>query len=408
MRILQLTPELPAPSGGSGGSTRQFHLLRRLAELGHDVTVVAPAPGAPEPPAEVLAEAGVRTELVPRPSFRATEALRALVCDPELAPAVITRPVLGWQVAVFWASLRPSALRLAKERPPDLVVVEHDGASGWAADLPRELPAVLTCHNVSWRYYQQRSAAATGLAARLLAVEARRFRTYDLRHFHRYATLITVSEPDREAILREGPFPVEVVPNGVATDEFAPAAETDGDPTLVFTGTMSHPPNAEGVLWFHREIWPHVVAEYPDVRLVVVGRNPPRSIQALTADFRVEVTGAVADVAPYFARATAVVVPLLSGGGTRLKILEALASGRAVVSTSTGAEGLELEPGRDLLVEDEPETFGREVLRLLDNSALRQKLAASGRKAVEDRYDWRRLGDRLAQVFEAAIEDARA
>jgi glycosyltransferase involved in cell wall biosynthesis len=171
---------------------------------------------------------------------------------------------------------------------------------------------------------------------------------------------------------------------------------------LLFTGTLNHPPNAEGIEWFADEAWPAIRARLPDAKLLVVGREPPRSVTRLGSRPGIEVVGPVADMREWYARATAVVVPLLSGGGSRLKILEALACGRAVASTSAGAEGLDLAPGRELVIADGGEAFAGATLRLLGDPPLRGALAAAGRSAAETRYDWRVLGDRLESVLASA------
>jgi polysaccharide biosynthesis protein PslH len=364
MRVVHLTPEPPSLEG-TGGAARQFHLLRRLEELGHEVTVVAPE----------------------RPASRVAEGMQAFVKRPLLLPEIVSMPVLAWQAQVFWASLRPRALRMVEEKRPDVIAVEHDHAAAWRGDLPREIPAVLTLHNVGPAYYRRRG----------LRLEAARFERHDRRTLPLYDRLVAVSEQDAAEARRLADVPVDVVPNGARLQ--APTPEVDGPPTLLFTGTMSHPPNAEGIVWFAREVWPHV----PDARLLVVGRDPPESVRRLASD-RIEVTGVVADVRPYFARATAVVVPLLSGGGTRMKILEAFAAGRAVVSTSIGAEGLEVSPGKHLLIADGAAAFGEKTRQLVDDGELRTALAAEARTLVEERYDWCALGDRLEETLRRAAE----
>jgi glycosyltransferase involved in cell wall biosynthesis len=397
MRVLHLTPELPAPAG-VGGAVRQFHLLRRLVELGHEIDVVAPVAPAQEGGAESLREAGVALDGVPRPRSRVVEALRAMAIRPGLAPAAALDPVLAWQVAVFWTRMRSRAHRLLVERSPDLISVEHDYSAGWIRDLPSQPPAVLGCHNVSWHYYERRAQSARGLSAPAFRLERARFLRYDRRHLPRYHLLIAVSERDREDLVRVAPVPCEVVANGVAPDAVRPTPEPPGPATLLFTGTMNYAPNSEGILWFASRIWPEILALRPDARLLIVGRDPPPRVRELAAS-GVEVTGEVPDVAPYFARATVAVVPLRSGGGSRLKVLEALAAGRAVVSTSVGAEGLELEHGVHLLLEDEPGAFAAATLRLLDDAELRARLAAAGHRRVEEHYDWRVLGERLEELL---------
>jgi polysaccharide biosynthesis protein PslH len=393
VRILHLTPEAPLWPDGSGGATRQYHLLRRLAELGHELTVVAPLPpGGLDLP-------GIRLVGAPRPASRLHETAGALRLQPSLAPRAAAMPVLAWQVSVFWARLRKLALAEIAQQRPDVVLVEHDNAAHWIGDLPADIPSVLTLHNLGPSYYASRADAAGGVAGLALRGEALRFRRHQERWLPRYRRLIAMSEQDAGRLGGFG-VPVAVVPNGVAAREMRPLPPSAEPATLLFTGTLAHPPNAEGIAWFAERAWPQVLAARPGARLLIVGRDAGRRVRALGELEGVEFVGAVADMEPSFARATAVVAPLLSGGGTRLKILEAFARGRAVVSTSVGCEGLEVSSERDLLVADEPEPFASAVGRLLGDPALRERLAASGRALVEETYDWRVVGDRLAGVLE--------
>jgi glycosyltransferase involved in cell wall biosynthesis len=398
LRVLHLTPELPQWPGGSGGATRQFHLLRRLVELGHDVTVAAPATHEQAERIDDLEAAGVRPVISPRPVSRWSETARALLGEPALAPRALSHPVLAWQVSVFWHRLRPLARRAAAELAPDVISVEHDHAAPWVRDLPGRPPAVLTLQNVGWEYYESRSAAAREPLKAALALEARRFRRFDVRYARDYDALVAVSDDDAEALRFLG-RPVDVVPNGVSTSEL-PAQPLPADSaTLLFTGTMAYPPNAEGLLWFAREVWPRIRAAQPNVSLSVVGRDPPAAVRRLADDPGIEVTGTVADVRPYFQRATAVVAPVLSGGGTRLKLLEAWSARRAVVATTQAAAGLAFEPGRQALIEDRPDRFADATLRVLREPGLRDRLADEGRRLVERQYDWRSLGERFERVL---------
>src|SRR5215218_9616336 len=350
MRVLHLTPELPCWPGGTGGATRQFHLLRRLVELGHEVTVVAPIAAGEELRRDELERVGIRLRAAERPSSRPLEAVRAIAREPRLAARAAT------------------------------------------------LPAVLTLQNVGRHYYESRARAAHGPRAAWFGFEARRFARHARRWLPRYRALVAVSDRDA-ADLRGGSLGgavVEVVPNGVASDELEPLPPSDEPATLLFTGTLSHPPNAEGIRWFADRAWPDVRAARPDARLLVVGRDAPRAVLELAGRPGIEVVGAVPAMSPFFARATAVVVPLLSGGGTRLKILEAFACARSVVSTTTGCEGLAVEDGRELLVADGAEAFAAATLDLLNDADRRQLLAAAGRELAQRRYDWRALGDELA------------
>jgi glycosyltransferase involved in cell wall biosynthesis len=296
---------------------------------------------------------------------------------------------LAWQAGVFWTQARPVALEVVADQRPDVAVVEHDQLARWARDLPRGLPAVLTAHNVTSRLF----------ASRGLRIEAARHRRYAARHLPRYACVVAVSKGDARDLERLGARRVEVVPNGAPTDELVPSPDAPQPPTLLFTGSMDHAPNREGILWFAERAWPLVRERVPDARLVIVGRGPQEALRPLAADPSIELAGEVPAVAPYFEQATAVVAPLLSGGGTRIKILEALAAGRAVAATRIGAEGLELEGGRHLLEADGAQELAGAAEALLIDPELRQRLAREGRAAVERLYDWRVCGDRLERVL---------
>jgi glycosyltransferase involved in cell wall biosynthesis len=398
LRVLHLTPELPLWPGGTGGAARQFHLLRRLVELGHDVSVVAPATSEQARRLDALEAAGLRTMSSLRPESRWLETARALAGDPRLVLDSLTEPVLAWQVSVFWHRLRPIALRAAAQLRPDVLSVEHDHAAPWIRELPGHPPAVLTVQNVGWDYYRSRSAAARAPLKQALALEARRFRRFDARHLPPYDSLVAMSDADADALRSLG-RPVEVVPNGVSTAELAAQPPAVASASLLFTGTMAYPPNAEGILWFAREVWPRIRAARPDVSLSVVGRDPPAAVRRLADDPGIEVTGTVDDVRPYFGRATAVVAPLRSGGGTRLKLLEAWSAQRAVVATPQAAAGLDFEPGRHALIEDRPDRFAEATLRVLREPGLRERLAQDGRALVERQYDWRSLGERFERVL---------
>jgi glycosyltransferase involved in cell wall biosynthesis len=399
MRILHLTTELPYAPGGSGGSTRQFYLLRRLVELGHEVIVVAPMTAAHERETgavPIMAAAGLDYRPVRRMASRELEVLRATAYDPRLLGALARRPLTAWQFGVFWVGARGRVRAAVRDLKPDVVLIEHDHLAGWAADLADlDVPKVLVAHNVTCGLYATRAAAARGARRRMLRLESRRHRAHARRHMPLYDSVIAVSEADARALTQLGARRVEVVPNGAPVDEVSPFPDSADPPTLLFTGSMNHPPNLDAALWLGQEIFPLVAQGLPDARLLIVGRGPQEELGSLRTDPRIEVTGAVPDIAPYFRRATVAIAPLRSGGGTRLKILEALNAGRAVVATHLGAEGLALEDGEHLLLADDPPGLARAAAALLGDPVRRQRLAAAGRAVVERRYDWRVLGDEL-------------
>ncbi|HEV2813418.1 MAG TPA: glycosyltransferase family 4 protein [Solirubrobacteraceae bacterium] len=401
MRVLWLTPELPS-SLGAGGGIRQWHMLDRLLAAGHEAVVVAPVHPDEREGAGRLRERGVDLRAYERPPSRVRETLDLLRRRPGLVAAAAREPLVAWQVDVFWTALGP----LVPSGPFDVVNVNHD----WAADWIRRLDAgaakrVLTLENITWSYYENRARAASAGRARSAAFagEARRWRRYDLRRFPEYDALVTVSEHDAELLERETPTRVEAIPSGVDTSALHPGPLPEGaPPALVFTGTMSWPPNAEGLRWLLREVWPRVRDEVPEARLLAVGGGAPEDVRRLAAaDDRVELPGRVPELGPWFERASVVVIPILSGAGIRLKVLDALASGRAIVSTTMGAEGAVVRDGEHLVLADDPASFAAATIALLRDPGRAASLGANARRLAEARYDWRVLGDR----FEALLRE---
>lgn len=174
---------------------------------------------------------------------------------------------------------------------------------------------------------------------------------------------------------------------------------------MLFTGTFGYAPNAEALRWLLSEIWPQVVARRPDARLLVVGKGVPDEIAALASP-SVELAGWVPEMQPWFDRAQVVIVPMRSGGGTRLKVLDGLASGRPLVSTTMGVMGVDVRGDEQVLLADGAEPFAEAVVRVLDDPALAARLGAAGRQIAEQVYDWQAIGDRLEQLLRGLAERA--
>src|ERR1039458_5844263 len=223
-----------------------------------------------------------------------------------------------------------------------------------------------------------------------------RYERATLRRFHH---IRAVSEHDRRQMLRMDPgCQITVVPTGVDTRKFnvAPASSTR-PPRVVFTGSMDWEPNIDAVDYFCSQIWPRICHEFPDAIFQIVGRDPFPKVKRLASE-SVQVTGTVPSVEEYLEKASVVVVPLRIGGGTRLKIFEAMAMGKALVSTSIGAEGLDVESGRDLLLADDTSSFADAVILLLRDAAIRRRLEqAAVRLAAQ--YDWSHVVKQFDEVL---------
>jgi glycosyltransferase involved in cell wall biosynthesis len=401
MRILWLTPELPYWPGGSGGSTRQFMLVRELLARGHAVDVVAPI--APGQDATSLTALGASLHAVTRPASRVSEAARAIRSRPRLLPDTLTLPVLAWQVEVFWTTLKARMRDAVDANLPDVILVEHDWAARWHDDLPAGVPTVLALENLSWRYYEQRATATKGPRAAALRLEAKRFKRFDRTTLPRYDALLAMSDDDARRLPAISRAPVTVIANGVDTAALTATTLPD-EPTALFTGTFAYPPNAEALAWLLTEIWPKVRRRVPEARLLVVGKDPP----AGSAGDGVELAGWVPEMQPWFDRARAVLVPIRSGAGTRLKVLDGLASGRPIVSTTMGAEGIAIVPGQHALIADDAQAFATAVVDVLHDDERAQRLGAAGRELAETVYDWRAIAGRLEAVLAGLAGDASA
>jgi glycosyltransferase involved in cell wall biosynthesis len=271
------------------------------------------------------------------------------------------------------------------------------------------VPTVLFQHNVETALWQRRADIESNLlkrmAYKLEAARMDRLERYALRRFHH---VIAVSEHDRQLLLQMNPdCAVTVVPTGVDTQKYsiAPPAQAD-PPKIVFTGSMDWEPNIDAVSYFCRQILPLVRAQCPTAVFQIVGRTPHRKIKRLASE-SVQVTGTVPSVTDYLRDATLVVVPLRVAGGTRLKIFEAMAMGKAVVSTSIGAEGLEVESGRDLILADCPEAFANAILQLAHDASLRRRFEEAGAKLAAQ-FDWSLIAEKFAAVLEEVVRTFNA
>jgi Glycosyltransferase len=211
---------------------------------------------------------------------------------------------------------------------------------------------------------------------------------------------ITTSHVDKERLQSISKLAsVSVIPNGVDVDLLKPLPFKMQSKVLLFVGTLQYPPNVDAASYFAREVFPYVTRQIPDATFVIVGSHPPEKIKKLGREKNIVVSGWVEDILPYYEQSAACVVPLRAGGGTRLKILESMALGRPVVSTSIGCEGLDVTEGRDILIADTTIEFAASTVRLLMDADLRRQLSHNARRLVETRYGWEAIGEDLIRVY---------
>jgi glycosyltransferase involved in cell wall biosynthesis len=215
--------------------------------------------------------------------------------------------------------------------------------------------------------------------------------------------IFVVSDKDKEILNKEVPeIPKYLIPNGVDTAYFRPKYNDMEPFSMVFTGMMGYYPNYDGMLYFLDEIFPHILKKIPQAKIYIVGNKPPKTLQDRSSH-NVIVTGFVDDVRPYVWRSGLYVVPLRMGGGTRLKVLEALSMKKAVITTSIGCEGIDVKDGESVIIEDNPVNFASRAIELLNDSALRNELSSRGHELICSTYDWKVISAKMDKAFQTVV-----
>ena len=387
--LLWVTAEPPNDRLG-GGSTRQSHLLRRIADQ-VDVDLLVLGDRTDD---HVRARVR-RIEEVPEGDVRRrAHGLRGAASRV----GVLARDRLTAGIAAERARARPLVERAGQRAPGhDAVVVVHEALAD-AAPAHRTARWFLHLHHVASERSAQQAAVEARRRRRVAhRVEARNAARWLAANRSRWDGLVVVSAADAR-LLGFGATPVVVSPNGVDTQVFHPSPRPIEGP-VVMTGSFDYAPNADGARWFVETVWPQIVESQPGRTLQLVGRAPRADVRALGSRPGVEVHADVPDVRPWLDGAAVVVVPLRVGTGTRIKALEAMAAGRPVVGTTVGLEGLAVRHGQEALLADEPVAFATAVVSVLDDEALADRLSIGGRRLVEGAHDWDAIADDLVAAM---------
>ena len=274
--------------------------------------------------------------------------------------------------------------------------------SGIIPDIPR----VLNHHNVESTLLLRRGANEKNIFTKFyLNLQGRKLKRYEKYAVGKVNVNITVSESDSETLRKAEPRgKFKVVPNGTDINYFTPAQKGDSK-ELVYIGGMNWYPNRDAMIYFYTSIYPIIKMEIPDVIMNIIGQDPPKELARFaTDDTSLRIHGYVEDVRDYISRSAVYVVPIRVGGGTRLKILDAFACGKALVSTSIGCEGIDVSPGNNILIGDSSGEFADQVIKLIKDETLRRKLEINARKLVEEKYSWEIIGRRLNEIYGNAVK----
>ena len=403
MKLLFVTGTLPYPPT-DGWKIRVFALLRGLAQR-HAVSVVSFVRRIDDALAvERLRDQGIDLHVVCR--------------DHRYAPSKLFRGLVG-RTAFPILNYRDDRMRQVLQQVLqsgrfDIVQVESIHMAQYCLGLPQT--TILDLHNIESLLMRRYARQERNPLKRAYAeVTWRKLAAYERETCGHFSYCLTCSDEERVLLqTRCGVDHVTVIPNGVdigmdAAEERDLLDET-GPPRaerIVFVGRMDYHANVEGVRWFSRQVWPRIRARRPGAVFQIVGGYPVPAISRLARAGEIEVTGFVRDVRPYVKGASVVVVPLRVGGGTRLKILEALALGKPLVSTTVGAEGIEAVPDRDLVIADRADVFADEVVSLLSQPERREALGEAGRRLVQNQYNWERIVKDLETVYEQCLDMER-
>ncbi|HET7010797.1 MAG TPA: glycosyltransferase [Anaerolineales bacterium] len=394
MRVLYLSTWFPYPPD-QGSKIRAFHLLKALAQR-HDVALVS------------FEDAPVQ------------ESWRRTVEDLCASVEVVQRKPFGegrgsgW---TGWLSIRPRAVldstskemqaaveATARRWRPDAVVAMTFVTAPYARrlDVARRVVDVDNLLAEMLREEIALSAPGLGRVRRYLAYL--KFRNYERWLYRPFDLCLVTSDGDARRIGKTIPLrpaQIGVVPNGVDVKFYRRNGAASEEGKMIFTGALTYEPNLDAMQFFVKRIFPHIHASMPEAHLAITGRTDGVPLESLGANSRVKFTGYVEDIRPMVSSSAVCVVPLRKGAGTRLKILEAMALGTPVVSTTKGAEGLAVESEKHVLIADEPEAFARQTLRLLGDSDLRRRLIANAAELVRERYDWADIGSRFVHMLES-------
>ena len=407
MNILFLTQILPYPPN-AGPRVKTWHVLRYLNQQGHKVTLASFIRPEETPYISVVEEVCADVHTIPIKRSRLADIGYLFRSQLTGRPFLIERDDI--------VEFRSLIDRIVASELVDVIHADQLTMTQFALPFARNAhnkPAlVFDAHNAVWAITERMKQNAPFYLQLPLILETKRIKQYEgkiVRNFH--ATL-AVTKPDRQLLIRAmgesmsmPVAPITVIPIAVNTVEIQPVERREDSVNILTIGTLHYPPNADGIRWFAKEVFPIIRLSVPDVILTIIGKNPPKDFLKLANDPNsgILVTGFVPDLEPYFSESALAVIPVRAGGGMRVRILEAFARAMPVVTTTVGLEGIQAEPGRDVLVADRPADFAEAVTSLLRDKALQSQLAKNGRHLVETNYDWKVILKDMDRVYQQIV-----
>jgi glycosyltransferase involved in cell wall biosynthesis len=396
MKVLHVMPYSPEPPI-FGGALRNYHLLKNLAEY-HQVTLVCFGTSDAALKLKKKFNANLREiHVIPDPPIRKYRRLGQLYAHWTKDSFL--------QLACRSQEMQTTLDRLLSGNVYDLIQTEFCmmGSYQFRTDALK----ILDAHNVEHEIYR-RMAVHTDSWLRKWHYDHEYQRLYneELVTYRKQDAIFVTSERDKEFLDVDIPnIPKFIIPNGVDVSYFKPSEQAPEATSLVFTGLMGYVPNYDGIFYFLEEIFPIIQKEIPQVKIYIVGDRPPKALLKRAGE-HVVVTGFVDDVRPYVWRSSVYVVPLRMGGGTRLKVLEAMAMKKPIVTTSIGCEGIDVDHGESVLIADNPQEFAQSVIELVCNESLQKHLTRNGYDLVHRQYAWSVIGKQMELIYQRMIQSA--
>jgi polysaccharide biosynthesis protein PslH len=404
MHILFLTQILPYPPA-SGPKVKTWHVLRYLSARGHKITLASFVRPEEMPYIEDVKKVCAAVHAVPVRRSRVSDVYYLLRSQFTGRPFLVERDDL--------TEMRSLVNRIVASESVDVIHADQLTMTQFAFPLQtpdEKKPAlVFDAHNAVWMITERMKQNAPFYLKLPLGLETKRIKKYEGSIVKDFDATLAVAEPDRllllEALHQNYPnkdVNIPVIPIAVDTRQIQPVTRPGNSLNILTMGTLYYPPNADGIRWFIQQVFPLVRQKLPEVKLTIIGKNPPKDFLKLAADETsgIVTTGFVPELDPYFAQAAISVVPVRAGGGMRVRILEMFARAAPVVTTTVGLEGIDACPGEDVLVQDSPEGFARAVIDLLQDQDLQQKLSTNGRRLVVEKYDWQVVLGELDKVYQ--------
>lgn len=397
MRVLWISPRQCFPPN-TGAKLRDYHCAKALAQIAELTYVHFLDPGANPPSSMDMPFCRAIVSVKKPPTYTAWNLVRGLMGRWPL-------PVLNYRSQEMVAVLK----NLREKEKFDIVHFDSMHMASYETLFlnsgNRRVVSIYDWHNIESesmrRYSLEVKSAAKRFYADSTVPRLQKLEKSLLQNA--FAHTVCSKREEMELKSRVPAAKIATVPNGVDTAFFArPAVDLRWPPqSIVFVGAMNYYPNVDAALWFTRDVWPRIRSLFPECRLTLVGSDPAPEVLALRGTEGLEVTGTVKDVRPFYHHADIALAPLRMGGGTRLKILEAMAAGVPVISTAVGAEGLAVESERNILIADEtkPESWIQAILSLRESEGQRRELIASGMQLVRDHYDWKVVGKSLCNTY---------